>query len=459
MPEPVVHILEPTARSVYGHHFGYCERGAEYLALAGYETFNYFAWEGGDDQELRTRAVRAKFAFTFRYGRAFERSYGGEITDDDPIERRGLRRAKEALRDTIKVNSIDAENLLWRMRFDMDAVAGRYALSGAETQTVEEASADIALFAQLLRTNHAQNSNILFLPTGEFFLLHGLLRQLEALSGRVAQIHIRMWNFLSLEKHGADLVGLALELQRAAASYGIAVYLYAETDWACDRLAGSSTTPVGYLDINSFSEISIDTAVRQAEQRAQQPRPERFRVFFPGSFRRFPDKGLAFLHELLTWQPFPETLHVVIQEPDFEALRVDAAQVRANPNVTVRPRIIDDGAYRQEFEEADAICVPYDHVTWPDLYRGSGVILEAILAAKPVVVTANTPLARYSGVYDLNVLGNCREFVALMAGFDHRAQFLRAVKNCRTYAGKLHDNPLLVHLPAPAREPVLRERS
>jgi len=456
MSDPVIHIMEPTACSVYGHHFVYCERAAEFFYLRGYDTVSYFAWRGGGDRELRERARRAKFTFQFRYGRAFERCYGGDILDTDPIERVSVRRAKQAIQEADSTATIEQENMLWRLRYDMDTVTGDYAFSDAETLTLEEASDDIAEWIRLLRLNYHNRNNVLFLPTGEFFLFHALIEKVGDLAGRVGQIHIRMWNFLSLERNGANLVDLAFKLQRVAAEQGVSVFLYAETDWACRHLALRSSTPVGYLDINSFSEISIDDALQESAARSRSEPPERLRVFFPGSYRRFPDKGLGFLRELLLQAPFPAHLQIVIQEPDYRAVRIAPETLSANPQVTVLPRILDDGAYQAEFKLADIICTPYDHVTWPDQFRGSGVILEALLAAKPTIVTANTPLARYAETYEIGVVGDCAQFLKLTRDFDLERQFKQAAENARKYAGTLARNPMLETLPPPLGPGMLR---
>ena len=454
--EPVIHIMEPTARSIYGHHFVYCERAAEFFFTHGYANQSYFAWEGGADQQLRERAAQAKFVFTFRYGRSFERNYGGEIVDADPLERVSIHRAKQSILQTIGGQTIEDENTLWRIRYDLDTVTSAYRLSEAEDQTVGQAVADIYDWREVLRVNFADKRNILFLPTGEYFILHGILRQIDGFKGVVEQIHIRLWNFLSLEKNGANLVDLAVELQHAAQQHGVAVFLYSEADWGCRRLAALSSMPVGYLDINSFSQVSVSVAAERAVARAKIPKPERLRVFFPGSFRQFPDKGLAFLRALLLQEPFPDNLHLVIQEPDFGALRLDREMVTSLPHVSVLQRILNDDDYQNEFKLADVICVPYDHVTWPDQYRGSGVILEAFLDAKPVVVTAKTPLASYAAEYQVNVVSGADDFLEFLQTFDYERQFLHAAENCRKYARTLASNPMLEKLPTPTRRPLLR---
>jgi hypothetical protein len=453
-------VLEPTVRSEYGHHLVFCERVKEYLRLRGIFSVCYFAREGIADRRLRARVPHDKFVFTFRFGRDMELNFAGASEADDPLRRRAINQAKSAVTASLGNGSIEAENLAWRLRYDLDTMAAADELSGVEERILELAIQDLRGLAQLLTVNFSDRNNVLLLPTGEFFLLRALRATLPAFGRLITQIHIRLWNFRSLERNGADLVAEAAAVEAEARRVGVAVYLYSEVDWGRERLGELTATPAGYLDINSFRDLPDPTAApapRAAPDAPGPPRDGRLRVLFPGSYRRFPDKGLAFLRAIFLTEPFPVDVEIVLQQPDFAAMRVDPALVEANPRIVILPPILGELEYRRQLGIADAICLPYDDVTWPDRFRGSGVMMEAFLAAKPVVVRANTLLARYSEGYLINVVGNVGDFWSLLAGFNRPEQIERAAANRRNYALRLRRNDFLVNLPEDAgNEPLLR---
>jgi hypothetical protein len=449
----VVHVLEPTVRSEYGHHLVFCERVKEYLRLRGFDSVCYFAREGIADRRLRARAPRDKFVFTFRFGRDMELNFAGASEADDPPRRRAINQAKNAVAASPGDGSIEAENLAWRLRYDLDTLAAADELSGAEERVLGQATQDLGGLAQLLTVNFSNRNNVLLLPTGEFFLLRALRSTLPAFGRLLTQIHIRLWNFRSLERNGADLVSEAAAVEAEARRLGLTVYLYSEVDWGRERLGTLTAAPAGYLDINSFCDLphpAVAPALRAA------PRDGRLRVLFPGSYRRFPDKGLAFLRAIFLTEPFPVDVEIVLQQPDFAAMRVDPALVEANPRIVILPPILDEFEYRRQLGIADAICLPYDDVTWPDQFRGSGVMMEAFLAAKPLVVRANTLLARYSLGYLINMVGNVDDFWSLLARFNRPEQIERAEANRRIYSLRLRRNDFMANLPAdPGNKPLL----
>jgi hypothetical protein len=456
----VVHVLEPTVRSEYGHHLVFCERVKEYLRLRCIDSVCYFAREGIADRRLRARAPHDKFVFTFRFGRDMELSFAGASEADDTPRRRAINQAKEAVAASLGDGSIEGENLAWRLRYDLDAMVAADELSRAEERVLEQATEDLRGLAQLLAVNFSDRNNVLLLPTGEFFLLRALRASLPAFGPLMTQIHIRLWNFRSLERNGADLVAEAVAVEAEARRLGVAVYLYSEVDWGRERLGELTATPAGYLDINSFCDLpdpAAAPALRAAPDAPGPPRDGRLRVLFPGSYRRFPDKGLAFLRAIFLTEPFPVDVEIVVQQPDFAAMRVDPARAEANPRIVILPPILGELEYRRQLGVADAICLPYDDVTWPDQFRGSGVMMEAFLAAKPIVVRPNTLLARYSEGYLINMVGNVGDFWSLLAGFNRPEQIERAAANRRTYALRLRRNDFLANLPADAgNKPLLR---
>jgi hypothetical protein len=447
----IVHVVEPTVRSVFGHHFVYCERIKEYLWVRGIKSLCYFAREGSADPQLRARMPHDKFVFAFRFGRAIALNFAGAIAEDDPPKRRAISGAKQALSEREPEPSIEAENLTWRMRYDLDAVASTYGLSQVEEIVIEEATRDIRGFAQSLSVNFGDCNNVIFLPTGEFFLLRALRATLPALAPLVSQVHIRLWNFQSLERTGADLVEEGAAVVAAGHSLGVSVHLYSEVEWGCERLTGLTGLPAGYLDINSFSDfhnLVADDIPSGAAGYSGREGP--LRIFFPGSYRRFPDKGLAFLRDIFLMKTFPAVVEIVLQEPDFRALHMDLHQVTANSQIVILPHILEEAEYRREFAIADAVCLPYDDVTWPDQYRGSGVIMEAFFSAKPVFVHSKTPLTRYSERFFISIFENIGDFWSLVAGFDRSKQSERAASNRSAYSQLLKHNDFFAQLPADA---------
>jgi hypothetical protein len=460
MAELIVHIIEPTARSTYGHHFSYCERIKEYLWQRGINSVCYFAREAAGDAQLRVRARHDKFVFKFRFGQAFADNLAGLITDDDSPKRRSIKQRKQIIAERGSDGSIEADNLIWRMQYDLDALAGPNELSKAEETVVAEALADWQGFVGHLAANFADNNNVLFLPTGEFFLLRALRDILPQLSGLVRQVHVRLWNFQSLERKGADLVHEAVALEAECRLCALTLCLYSEVEWGCKHLTQAIGSQAGYLDINSFSDIS-NRPTESGESLDQAPnrdtKPSRHRIFFPGSYRRFPDKGLAFLRAIFLTDPFPAKVEIVLQELDFAAAQVEAERVRANTHILILPRILEDFEYRNEFAIATAICLPYDSVTWPDQYRGSGVMMEAFRAAKPLIVRRGSPLTRYSASFFVNEVADVTEFWSMLKHFDETEQTKRADANRTVYSRWVGSNDFIANLPADAeRKPLLR---
>jgi hypothetical protein len=446
MGDDVVHIIEPTARSVFGHHYFYCEKAKDTLADRGFRTMSYFAAEGLRDKELRDRARHEKFPFRFRYARAFERVYGGVIQDGDPAVRRALRAAKDAIANVLSDQSIESQNQINRLQFDLDSWTSQYPLSGAEAATLETTSREIGELADFLRVNCAADRNILFLPTAEYFLLRALLANVGQLQGTVDQIHLRLWNFLSFEKMGADCSLLAVELDRACAALGISVFLYAEVLWGCDRLAALSGKPAGYMDVNAFTPVRIRRAAEHGVPEAAGAAP--MRIFFPGSYRRFPDKGLAFFRDLFRAGELPQDVEVTLQEPDFAVIGADPARARAMRGVRILPRILPPATYDAEFARADIICLPYDGVTWPDVYRGSGVILDAFMAVKPVMIEVGSPLVRYGEHFDIIQMQGYGGFCRALEAIDRSRENRRAAENCRKYTELIAKNDFFANLAA-----------
>lgn len=156
------------------------------------------------------------------------------------------------------------------------------------------------------------------------------------------------------------------------------------------------------------------------------------------------DKAFWLLPEVVSATHARDTsVQFRIQRPAPNAGLADAArQLERRAGVTLLPPYLEDAAYEAELQRAHVVLLAYDTAAYAR--RGSGVFLDAVMFARPLVCVSDTALARAlrgNGVIGQGPVGLAQAIVTA-----HRCHFDLAVaaRDVRddTFAS-MRDGPLL----------------
>lgn len=442
-----VHVVEPAARTLSGHYFHFIAPAARYLGQRGFRTVLHVS-AGADISRFAANAPGAEIrgTFTYRESPLFETARAGLTVAVDPWLRRIIRNEVRPRIDRLPIwfggrDPTAVENLAYRLNVRARGLGQRFATTQAEKAVRTVVIAD---FSRLLASDEFKKGrNHLFIAGSDYLPLSALLEMIErAACDTLASLHIRLWSLKGIDLEGADLRPVLIRLARSAEARGLKLFWYCEAPWGVSYLRRLLKAPVGYLDLNAFRSDGMALGDAQPDP-ADGTEPF---IFFPGEFRRFPDKGIGFIADLADIVARQRRFRLRMQEIGRNTQGAHRQRLLASGVMDFLPTTLDSPAYAAELRNSVAVVLPYDWVSWTDPYRSSGVFLEGILLGKPILVRRGTPLSQYSSSYDFGQFRSpieVEEMVARLIGGENRFD---TVGNRRRYLDMLARNDLLRNL-------------
>jgi hypothetical protein len=432
-----VHILEPTILHGAGHHLAFARHAQNAFARAGLDSLLHISAHS----DLWRNAPDMAGTFASRYSPAFALASSLQACSlDAPVARlicrwRARSLAGEHSTETGNLRYARAERLAQLVRhlkpLHVDSVA-----AGAVAQEVGE----------LLRSIEALGGagrDVLYLPTGERFLLEALERNASSIGRMGLAVHVRHWCLQSLESPGVNLTSMIAKTDRALKAAGAAIFWYAETRAAAHEIARVTGRACDLQTSHAF--VSPDAWIR--EDIMPQPGSTRFlRVLAPGGVRRFPDKGMAFLAQFADRLRSCDGVRLVMQSFPADLFPRERKSLETSGRTIFLPSVLSDAAYEAELDHADAVIVPYDRKTWMDPTRGSGVVFDALSRGLPLFVKAGLPIAEELKDYVHGVVKNPEDLleqVSRLIDFEERVRFQG---NALRFAAQHASNPMLQRL-------------
>jgi hypothetical protein len=438
-----VHIVEPAAKDLMGHYFQFAAEAARYFAREGFDV----AVHASGDADLATLrdtlpGTEIVAAFAYRQSAAYAQVRAGRMTPADPLIRRVVRqqiipRLRHVPRVLGITDPVRARNIEVMLDASARGIAARFGASTAEHQTRAIASAEFRrLFA---RMRDAGGRHHLFIASPEFFVLQALIDAIrEGVGAAIASLHIRFWHFRSGESQGADLLPMARELALLARDRGVKAFWYCDVPWAQAHLQARLHCPVGYLDFKAFASVAAEHAAPAAADVRH--------LLFPGAHRRVPDKGVQFIASLAEILPKSGPLRIRMQAIPDGMFDTERERLHASGMVDFLPAVLPPADYLMALQDCAAIALPYDATTWFDRFRGSGVLLEALLHAKPLFVRRGLPLLNYRTQYDFATFASPAELLASVTRVLDGSHTLDVAGNRRRYRERLAVNDMLQNL-------------
>ena len=442
-----VHILEPAAETFSGHYFHFIASAASYLGQKGFKAVLHVS-ATADISGFAAEAHGAEIRGTFTYQNTpvFTAMRAGVAAAADPWPRRVIRNQVVPHINTMPVwfggqDPTVVENLTYSLDLRARGLAHRFGATVAEKATRTIAASDLN---RLLASDELKEGrHHLFIAGSDYLPLWALPEVIErGACDAVASLHVRLWSLRCIDAQGADLRPVLVRVARAATARGLSLFWYCETPWAVRYLRRLLKAPVGYLDLNSF---------RGDAMAADDPRPEppdgaEPAIFFPGAYRRFPDKGIGFIADLADVVARRRRFRLRMQAMPSDTRAAHRRRLLASGVMDFVPAILDSPAYAAELRRSVAIVLPYDPVSWIDPYRGSGVFLEGIVLGKPILVRRRTPLSRYSSSYDFGQFMSPIEVEEMVARLITGESRFDTAGNRRRYLDILARNDLLENL-------------